>query len=68
MANPPDPPGTPQPEPGDSADDQAWFRSPAWQAREREVDEALARGERGVVYPEGAAFIAGLHRAAHPEK
>jgi len=25
--------------------DQRWFWTPEWQAREREVDEALARGE-----------------------
>lgn len=27
---------------------QAWFRTPEWQAGEREVDEALARGESTV--------------------
>ncbi|MCB9438384.1 MAG: hypothetical protein H6673_15520 [Anaerolineales bacterium] len=26
-------------------DDQAWFWTPEWQAGEREVDEAYARGE-----------------------
>lgn len=25
--------------------DQLWFWTPEWQAKEREVDEALARGE-----------------------
>lgn len=26
-------------------DDQAWFRTPEWQAKEREADEAIAKGE-----------------------
>ena len=25
--------------------DQAWFHTPEWQAKEREADEAIARGE-----------------------
>jgi hypothetical protein len=31
-------------------DDQAWFWTPEWQAKEAEVDEATARGERGAVF------------------
>ena len=26
-------------------DDQAWFWTPEWQAKEREADEAIAKGE-----------------------
>ncbi|MDI6795210.1 MAG: hypothetical protein QME81_20495, partial [bacterium] len=26
-------------------DDHAWFRTPEWQAKEREADEAIAKGE-----------------------
>src|SRR5258708_23210225 len=28
-------------------DDQAWFWTPEWQAREQEADEAIRRGVRG---------------------
>ncbi|MCP3821317.1 AbrB/MazE/SpoVT family DNA-binding domain-containing protein [Streptomyces sp. A3M-1-3] len=38
-------------------DDQAWFWSPEWQAKEREVDESLAEGERGEVHQDGDAFL-----------
>jgi AbrB family looped-hinge helix DNA binding protein len=41
-------------------DDQAWFWSPEWQAKEREADEALARGERGTVFQGGDEFLAFL--------
>ena len=38
-------------------DDQAWFWTPEWQAKEREVDEALARGERGQFFSDGETFL-----------
>lgn len=41
-------------------DDQAWFWTPEWQAKEREVDEALAEGERGEVYDNGESFLHAL--------
>ncbi|WP_406199303.1 AbrB/MazE/SpoVT family DNA-binding domain-containing protein [Kitasatospora sp. NBC_01560] len=41
-------------------DDQAWFWSPAWQAGEAEVDDALAEGERGEVFQDGDAFLQSL--------
>ncbi len=41
-------------------DDQAWFWSPEWQAKEAEADEAAARGERGTVFPSGEEFLAFL--------
>ncbi|MFJ9947142.1 AbrB/MazE/SpoVT family DNA-binding domain-containing protein [Kitasatospora sp. NPDC091207] len=45
-------------------DDQAWFWSPAWQAREAEVDEALADGERGEVFQDGDEFLQSLANEA----
>lgn len=41
-------------------DDQAWFWTPEWQAKEREVDEALADGDRGEVYEDGESFVQAL--------
>lgn len=41
-------------------DDQAWFWTPEWQEKEREVDEARARGERGRVFESGDEFLAFL--------
>jgi AbrB family looped-hinge helix DNA binding protein len=41
-------------------DDQTWFWSPEWQQKEREVDEALAEGERGPVHRDGASFLRSL--------
>lgn len=41
-------------------DDQAWFWSSEWQAKEREADEALARGERGEVFADGESFLKAL--------
>lgn len=38
-------------------DDQAWFWTPEWQAKEREADEALARGERGRVFQGSDEFL-----------
>ncbi|MDH6120640.1 hypothetical protein ABH930_003915 [Kitasatospora sp. GAS204A] len=37
--------------------DQAWFWTPGWQAKEREVEEDLAHGERGLVFGDGEAFL-----------
>ncbi len=41
-------------------DDQAWFWTPEWQAKEAEADEAMARGERGAVFTSGEEFLAFL--------
>lgn len=41
-------------------DDQAWFWTPEWQAGEREVDEAIARGEKGRVFYSSEEFLAAL--------
>jgi bifunctional DNA-binding transcriptional regulator/antitoxin component of YhaV-PrlF toxin-antitoxin module len=41
-------------------DDQAWFWTPEWRAREAEADEVLARGERGKVFASGDEFLAFL--------
>jgi AbrB family looped-hinge helix DNA binding protein len=41
-------------------DDQAWFWAPEWQAKEAEVDEAAARGERGTVFGSSEEFLAFL--------
>jgi AbrB family looped-hinge helix DNA binding protein len=38
-------------------DDQAWFWTPEWQAKEREADEARARGEHGTVFQSGDEFL-----------
>lgn len=40
--------------------DQAWFWTREWQEKEREVDEAIARGERGTVYESDEAFLSAL--------
>ncbi|WP_405004842.1 hypothetical protein OHV13_11590 [Kitasatospora purpeofusca] len=45
-------------------DDRAWFWTPAWQAKENEVDEALAEGERGEVFHDGEAFLRSLAEEA----
>lgn len=44
-------------------DDQAWFWTPEWQAKEREADEDLARGEPGTVFETGEDFLAFLESA-----
>ncbi len=43
----------------------AYFYTPEWQAREREADEAIARGDVIGPFPTERA-IAELHRAAGP--
>ncbi|WP_328956510.1 AbrB/MazE/SpoVT family DNA-binding domain-containing protein [Kitasatospora purpeofusca] len=45
-------------------DDRARFWTPAWQAKENEVDEALAAGERGEVFHDGEAFLRSLAEEA----
>ncbi|MGH2352167.1 MAG: hypothetical protein ACRDI2_04140 [Chloroflexota bacterium] len=39
---------------------QLWFWTPEWQQKEREVDESLARGERGIVHQSSEQFLAAL--------
>ncbi|MBC9711884.1 AbrB/MazE/SpoVT family DNA-binding domain-containing protein [Streptomyces sp. TRM66268-LWL] len=41
-------------------DDQAWFWSPEWQAKEREVEESLSESERGEVHEDGSALLRSL--------
>jgi hypothetical protein len=40
--------------------DQLWFWTPEWQAKEREVDESLARGEPGTIHESSKEFLASL--------
>ncbi|HEY7270919.1 MAG TPA: hypothetical protein VH951_13925 [Dehalococcoidia bacterium] len=40
--------------------DQLWFWTPEWQQKEHEVDERLARGERGTVQRSNEEFLAAL--------
>jgi AbrB family looped-hinge helix DNA binding protein len=49
-------------------DDQAWFWTPEWQEKEREVDEARARGERGRVFESGDEFLAFLDSGTPAEQ
>ena len=49
-------------------DDQAWFWTPAWQAGEAEVDEALAHGERGSVFGSAEEFLTFLDESSKPRK
>jgi AbrB family looped-hinge helix DNA binding protein len=49
-------------------DDQAWFWTPEWQAGEAEVDEALARGERGSVFGSAEEFLTFLDESSKPGK
>ena len=48
------------------APDQLWFWSPEWQAKEREVEDALARGEPGTIYRRDDEFLAALEARVHP--
>jgi AbrB family looped-hinge helix DNA binding protein len=49
-------------------DDQAWFWTPEWQEKEREVDEARARGERGRMFESGDEFLAFLDSGTSAEQ
>ncbi|MGH2957139.1 MAG: hypothetical protein ACRDL6_09110 [Solirubrobacterales bacterium] len=42
--------------------DQAWFWTREWQEGEREVDESIARGERGTLYESSEAFLSALEK------
>ncbi len=46
--------------------EQAWFWTLEWQAGEREVDESIARGERGDVFSSDEEFLAALDRDLKP--
>ncbi len=46
--------------------EQAWFWTPEWQAREREVDESIARGERGEAFSSDEEFLDALDRDLKP--
>jgi hypothetical protein len=47
---------TPEPSPL-NPDDQGWFWTPEWQTMERQADESMARGERGMVFLSGDEFL-----------
>jgi AbrB family looped-hinge helix DNA binding protein len=47
-------------------DDQAWFWTPEWQAKEAEADQAAASGERGTVFGSGEEFLAFLDKNIKP--
>ena len=47
-------------------DDQAWFWTPEWQAKEAEADEAAALGGRGTVFGSGEEFLAFLDQNIKP--
>jgi AbrB family looped-hinge helix DNA binding protein len=49
-------------------DDQAWFWTPEWQAKEAEADQAAARGERGTVFAGGEEFLAFLDENMKPDR
>jgi AbrB family looped-hinge helix DNA binding protein len=49
-------------------DDQAWFWTPEWQAKEAEVDAATARGERGEMFGGGEEFLAFLDDSMKPRR
>ena len=48
--------------------DQLWFWSAEWQAKEREVDESLARGDPGATYDSDEAFLAALAARTKPSE
>lgn len=49
-------------------DDQAWFWTPEWQAKEREADEAIARGEKGRVFYSSDEFLAALDESVEGDR
>lgn len=42
--------------------DQAWFWTPEWQAKEREADEAIERGEHSGPFDSVEELLRHLHR------
>ena len=42
--------------------DQAWFYTPEWQDKEREADEAIARGEVSGPFSSGSALTKHLRK------
>lgn len=40
--------------------DQWWFWTPEWQEKEREVDDSIARGERGTIHESDEEFLSAL--------
>ena len=46
--------------------DQLWFWTPEWQAKEREVDESISRGEPGTVHMSDDAFLSALESRSKP--
>ena len=47
------------------APDQLWFWSPEWQTKEREVDDAVTRGQPGTVHESDEAFLTSLESRVH---
>jgi len=48
--------------------DEAWFHTPEWQAKEREADEAIARGEVSGLFASAEAAIGRLRKRRKPRK
>jgi AbrB family looped-hinge helix DNA binding protein len=48
--------------------DEEWFHTPEWQAKEREADEAIARGEVSGPYASAQAAIRHLRERPMPKK
>ena len=48
--------------------DEGWFHTPQWQAKEREADEAIARGEVSGPFPSARAAIRHLRKRPKPKK
>ena len=46
--------------------DQLWFWTPEWQAKEREVEQGLRRGEPGTIHMSDESFLAALESRAKP--
>jgi hypothetical protein len=45
---------------GEIDPDQLWFWTPEWQAKEREVDESIRRGNRGTIHLSDDEFLSSL--------
>ena len=48
--------------------DEAWFHTPEWQAKEREADHAIARGEISGPFSSAEKLIRHLRKRRKPRK
>ena len=48
--------------------DQAWFHTPEWQAKERQADEAIARGEVSGPFASAEAAVRHLRKRRKQQK